>query len=244
MNLLNKVLRCSHRHTIDEHPGCFQAGNINQKTASDIYAKNGKPWYQVEGTKVGYIDIETDNLTANFGTMLSWCIKTKDGDTAYDVITKEELFNGVVDKRITDSLVKEMLKYKIIVSYYGTKFDIPFVRSKAMFHNLYFPAYIREEHETRTGNIVYKSIPQLIHFDLYYSVKMKMKLSSNSLATACDYLGIEGKTPLKGSTWRKAKYGDPKALAEVLEHNIGDVEILEQLHNRLEPFAAWLKKPL
>jgi uncharacterized protein YprB with RNaseH-like and TPR domain len=44
--------------------------------------------------------------------------------------------------------------------------------------------------------------------------------------------------------WRKAKYGDPAALKDVLEHNIGDVVILEALHDRLEPFSKFIKKPL
>lgn len=244
MNLLNKILRCTHRHTIDEHPACFHAGNINQENAMEVYEENGKPWYQVDGYKIGYLDIETDGLKADWNTMLTWCLKEKDGPTAYDVITREELIDGDGDKRIVSSLVDEMLKYKIIVTYYGTGFDIPFTRTRAMYHGLYFPSYVNELYENKSGNTIVKSVPELLHFDLYYMVKSKMCLASNKLENATQFLGIEGKTPISKNDWRRAKYGDPDALAEVLRHNVGDVEILEALHDRLEPFAKWLKKPL
>jgi uncharacterized protein YprB with RNaseH-like and TPR domain len=69
-------------------------------------------------------------------------------------------------------------------------------------------------------------------------------LSRNSLDNACDYLGIKGKTPIDKNTWRAAKYGDPKALKEVLEHNKGDVVILEKLHNKLEFSRKWIRKSI
>jgi DNA polymerase elongation subunit (family B) len=195
MNLVN-LLRCGHRHDINHHPGCFHAGNINQEQALKVYEENGKPWYHLDGLKIGYLDIESGGLKPDFDPMLSWCIKTKEGDVAYDVITRQELFDNGVDgdKRIVESLAKEMLKYKIIVTYYGSGFDIPLIRTKAMRHNIYFPAYINEEYKKRDGSITVRSVPELFHFDLYYLVKSKMLLSRYSLDNVCDFLGIEGKT--------------------------------------------------
>lgn len=239
---LKSLLRCVHRHDIEHHPNCFQAGNVNQEQAINLFEENGKPWYNLEGLKIGYLDIESDGLKADFATMLSWCIKEKSGEVAYDIVTKDELFTGQGDVRILQSLVAEMQKYAIIVTYYGTGFDLPFIRTKAMHYNLYFPGYVNEVYENRSGATLVKSYPELFHFDLYYTVKAKMCLSRKSLANVCEYLGIDGKTPLKGSTWVKAKYGDAAALQEVLDHNIADVVILEQLHDRLEPFAKWTKK--
>ena len=120
-----------------------------------------------------------------------------------------------------------MSKYKILVSYYGTGFDLKYIRSKALHYGLPFPEY-----------------GEIFHFDLYYTVKSKLCLSRNSLDAACDYLGIEGKTPIKREFWREAKYGDVESLDEVVKHNIGDVEILEQLHNKLTPSAKWTKKSI
>lgn len=241
MNLSNLAskLFCNHRHSFEDHPRCFAAGNVNVEQAKSIYEENGKPWYQLDGSKIGYLDIESDGLKADFSTMLTWCIKEKDGNIAYDSVTKDELFNGETDKRIVESCVREMQKYKIICSYYGTGFDIPFLRAKALHYNTYFPSYIFEEHEMKNGNTRVVTVPELYHFDLYYTVKSKLCISRKSLDAACDYLGIKGKTSIDKEFWRKAKYGDSIALDYVLEHNAGDVNILEALHNKLEPFAKW-----
>jgi uncharacterized protein YprB with RNaseH-like and TPR domain len=213
---INKV-RCKDRHTVEEHPACFAVGSVvdNRKDKSI-------PWYQTPGLQIGYLDIESDGLFADFDTMLTWCLKLKDGPVAHSIVKRKELFSGSPDKRLVADLIEEMKKYKIIVTYYGSRFDIPFVRAKALHYGLDFPRF-----------------SDIYSFDLYYSVRAKLKLSRRSLDSACNYLGIEGKTPIDKEVWRQAKYGDSVALKSVLEHNIGDVAITEKLHNKLEPFSKW-----
>lgn len=227
MTKKSKDIRCIHRHTIDEHPKCFKRNLVNYKNDKEFTKNTGEDWYNYPGYKIGYFDIETDNLNADFGTMLSWCIKEKGGKTIYNVIQKKDLFDGLADYKVIESLVEELRKYKIIITYYGTGFDLPYARAKAMHYNLDFPGY-----------------GELYHFDLFYTARSKLKLSSRSLANVCDYLNIKGKTPLDKNVWRLAKYGDPKALAEVLDHNIGDVVILEQLHEKLDPLRKWMKRSI
>ena len=69
------------------------------------YEKN--KYKALEKLRVGYLDIETTNLNASFGHMLSWFIK-KAGKNEYDsaVITKKEIFNYEFDKRITKELLE------------------------------------------------------------------------------------------------------------------------------------------
>ena len=212
-------LRCEHRHTIDEHPGCFASGMVKESK------KEPELWYQDLGMKIGYLDIETDGLVADFNTMLTWCIKDKGGKVYHDEVTKEDLFNGTTDQRIVKSCIEKLREYKIICTYYGTGFDIPFLRAKALRYDLDFPEY-----------------GDLYHFDIYYTVRSKLCISRKSLDNACDYLGIVGKTKIDKDVWRKAKYGDKQAIKGVLEHNIGDVEILEILHDKLAGFRKWIKR--
>lgn len=209
-----KQLRCIHRHTIAEHPSCFKKGKVKNKS------KN--VWY--DGLRIGYFDIETDNLAADFGTMLSWVIKEKGGKCYYDVITKEDLFSGVSDKRIVETFLECLKGFDIIMGYYSSGFDLPFVRAKALHYDLPFPGY---------GDIY--------HWDLYYTAKSKLRLSRKSLDNVCDYLNIPGKTQIDKNYWRKGKYGDPESLSYILEHNIADCEILEKLHDRLEFTRKWIK---
>lgn len=222
-------LRCIHRHTIDEHPSCFSKGLIKYEFTNDREWERitGMPWYQFPDYKIGYFDIETDNLYADFGTVLSWCIKLKDGETKHSVITKNELFSDSIDKRLVKEFVDEISKYKIVLGYNSTNFDFPFMRAKALHYGLDFPAY-----------------GEIYHWDLYYTVKSKLRLSRKTLESACDYLNIKGKTPINRDVWRKAKYGDKKALDIVLEHNKGDVVILEDLHNKLDFTRKWIRRSI
>jgi len=225
----NKILRCIHRHTIEEHPACFVKGLIKYdfKDDREFERITGIPWYQFPGYKIGYFDIETDNLFADFGTVLSWCIKLKDGDITSSVITKEEIFSGDLDIRLIEEFVYEANKYNILIGYNSTNFDLPYMRAKALHYGLDFPSY---------GDIY--------HWDLYYTVKSKLRLSRKSLDNACDYLNIKGKTPIQREVWRKAKYGDKKALSIVLEHNKGDVVILEKLHDTLDFTRKWIRRSI
>ncbi len=218
---VKNLVSCVHRKGIDsDHKACFATGDVIDRRVDKTI-----PWYKEEGIRIGYLDIESDSLVANFGTALTWCVKEKDGPIAYDIIKKDDLFNGLEDINLISSLIEELKKYRIIVSYYGTGFDVPFARTKALHYGLNFPSYA-----------------ELYHFDLYYTVKSKLSLRRNSLDQACEYLNIEGKTPINPKYWRAGKYGEPEALEKILEHNMGDVAILEELHNQLTPFAKWTKK--
>jgi DNA polymerase elongation subunit (family B) len=238
-----KELRCIHRHTIETHPSCFAQGKVKYDFKNDAEFERvlGVPWYKHPDYRIGYLDIEVAHgFNADWGIMLSWAIKEKEGDTVYDVITKDELFNYEFDRRITESLINEINKYKILIGYYSTRFDISYIRTKALEHNFDFPGYILQE--KYNGN--FKVAPSVYHWDLYYTVKYKLKLSRSSLANTCEFLGIEGKTPIPKKAWKKAAYGDKESLDLVIEHNIADVEITELLHDKLEPFKKWTRRGL
>jgi len=98
--------KCIHRHSIKSHPNCFKKGLIRYD------------WW--ENKKIGFLDIETSGLKADFDFMLTWCIKPLGSDKiAYSIVTKKEIFDGVFDKRIVNELLQELRKYDIIVTYYG-----------------------------------------------------------------------------------------------------------------------------
>jgi len=218
------TLRCKHRHTIDEHPACF----ANNDLAERRYVKDtGKPWYTYPGYKIGYLDIETSGLIGEKDYILTWCIKEKGGEIFSDKITKRDISTYRLDKRIVKTLIDKLCEFRIIVTYYGTKFDIPFLRTRALKFGIAFPAY---------GNIY--------TWDLYYTVRSKLSLTRNTLERACALLGIEGKTHVDLNVWQLAALGDEKSLKEVLTHNEYDVIILEELHDRLSFTRKWIKSSI
>ena len=168
---MTKEPRCIHRHTIKYHPGCFAKGLIKLTQTKEEYSdekdfikKTGGEWYEYPGNSMCFLDIESDGLKADFSTMLTWAIKAKDGPVISDIITKEELFNGLIDRRIVKSCVEELKKYRIVCSYFGKGFDLPFLRSKAFHYGLDFPDY-----------------GEIYHFDLYYWVKEQPKKRNKSM---------------------------------------------------------------
>ena len=208
--------RCMHRHTKEEHPSCFKKGAVDRLL-----------WYK--NMKIGFLDIETSDFKANRGFMLSWAIKEASGDIAYDVITRADIFSYDFDKRITKTLVDEMNKYDILVTYYGTGFDIPFTRTRALIQKFgrEFPVY-----------------GQVYHFDVYYRVRNLFKLTRNSLDAATHAFDIDGKTHLDLNIWTKAAYGHKQSLDYIVDHNLEDVRILEELFEIIKPYSKWAKRSL
>ena len=194
--------RCKHGHTYAEHPACW----VNEKE---------------EKIKIGYLDIETSNLKANFGIMLTYAIKERGSKKIYSgTITKKELEKGVLDKRLVKQCIEDMRKFDVVMGFYSTKFDIPFIRSRAMYWDLDFPLY-----------------GELQHKDVWYMVRAKMCLHSNRLESACKHLGIEGKTHIESIYWIRALSGDKKSIDYILDHNKKDVIILEKLHDRVKDYV-------
>jgi uncharacterized protein YprB with RNaseH-like and TPR domain len=195
---------CKHYHKYCNHPACFKR---------DILQKGGD-------LKEGYLDIETTGFEANFHHILTYVIKVK-GEKKYYIgtITKQDLESGEFDKRVCKQLVEDLAKFDIIYTYYGSAFDIRFMRSRCMYWNIVFPEF-----------------GTLQHKDLYYVTRRLLKLNRHSLESATRFLGIEGKNHVLGKEWMLARVGDKKALKYVMEHNILDCDILEKLHDKLENY--------
>lgn len=213
---MRKQEKCIHRHTAKTHPNCFRKGLV------DV----AQEWWKDK--RIAFFDIETTNLDANWGFMLSWCLKYyKDPKIVSDVIVKKEIDKYDFDKRITQSLLDALQDVDILVTYYGKRFDVPYVRTRALYFDLGFPVYT-----------------DMYHWDIYDKIKRRFKFSRNSLAIATEFFGIKGKTPIPPEAWMKARHGDAKSLGYVLEHNRADVDILERLYDKIKDTSTWTKSRL
>lgn len=205
--------KCRHSHTYAEHPNCW--------------------WVeQAKKPRVGYIDIETSNLDATYGIIITYAIIDRDtAEVSHGVIDINDVRKGVFDKNLCKQLIKDLLKYDLIKGYWSTGFDIPYIRSRCLKWQLDFP--------------VYKTIQ---HKDIYYMVKRLLKLHKNSLEIATKFLRIPGKNHVHGDKWMVALMCDgekqEKALQYILDHNIKDVIITKKLDKRLEAFDRGLTKSI
>lgn len=196
--------RCRHRHTYSEHPGCFQTEILKKGEVME-----------------GYLDIETTGFEANYQHMLTYVIKQQEKKKYFEgVINKDDILNYKFDNRICKALVTDLNRFDVIYTYYGARFDVPFMRSRCIKQNIRFPEF-----------------GHLQHKDVYYMVKNKLKMHRASLEAATRFFGINDKNHVEPDIWMRARVGDPKALKYVLDHNRRDCDILEKLHKKLSNYA-------
>ena len=203
--------RCpEHRHSGIEHYTCW--------------LKYGEPQ-----EKTCIFDIETSNLDANFGLLLVWGIKEYGTNNIYQgAISKADLKSKALDKRLIKECVDELGKYAVVITYFGTGFDLPWIRSKALHYGLDFPPY-----------------GSLRHIDLFYIVRSRLKLNRGSLDNACNYLGIKGKTRIEWENWLLAMtQANKEAVADILDHNKKDLIITEKLFDVLKPYAKIIRRSI
>ncbi len=174
--------------------------------------------------RIGFLDIEASNLKANFGIMLSWAIKPGDSDEVlYDVVEKADMEGTTLDSRIVASCIETMQQFDKVVGHYSTKYDIPFIRTRALALDL--------------GHLFPKQ-GEMLHEDTYYMAKSKLCLHSNRqdcVAETIQHINI--KTRIDPDHWIRALQGKKEALDYIVEHNIMDVLQLEQNYLKLKPFV-------
>lgn len=194
--------RCVHHHTGISHPSCFdQAKSL--------------------GERIGFLDIESSGLKATFGFMISYCIKKEDGEIIKRCVTPRDIRTGVFDKNLCIQFLKDIEQFDRLVTFYGTRFDIKFLRTRCIKHGLVFPPFGTK-----------------MHTDLYFMVKNRLLLHSNRLQTACDFLGIPSKGhSMNPEVWHNAMAGQQKALDWILLHNIEDVISTELLWKKMQTFT-------
>lgn len=196
----------AHRHAYLTHYQCYKKENP-------------------EKDRVAILDIETSNLKADYGIILTWCVKPLGEDAIVSgIISLADIKKGRKgdeDRRITIDLIAEMQKYDKLIGYYSKRFDLPYIRTRALNMKVDFPFF---------GSIQ--------HVDVYDIIKNRFNLSRKTQENACrNLLGDTDKTHFAGAIWRDAARGDKQALAEVLEHNIYDVQDLEKLYLKVRDYA-------
>ena len=198
-----------------QHPKCFER---ERPDIADCI---------VEPERIGFLDIEASGLKADFGYIISYCIKELDGDILESVLKPSDIRKYTFDKYIVEKLVADIHKFDRLLVYWGKnyRFDIPYVRTRALHWDVDFPKY-----------------KELYVQDVYDMVKPHLKLHNNRLGTVCRYLDIPAKGHwLNPDVWQKAMAGDKEALAYILEHNREDVIALELLWKRLNQFTRRAK---
>ena len=178
--------------------------------------------------RVGYLDIESTGLKGNWDYMLCFCIKEANGNILGRHLSQREITTYKFDKGLTQELVTAVRGFDRIITYYGIRFDIPFIKTRCEKWGIDFPSY-RDLWQT----------------DLYFIAKANLLLHSTRLMHVCDLMGIPNKEhKLIPDIWMKAKSGHVPSLEWIFEHCKEDVISLEMAHERLKKYTLPQKRSI
>lgn len=183
------------------------------------------------GLKIGVLDIESTALDAEDGRMLCACLKTVlpgglHGETLTFKVKEDEfsIKDGWNDKRITKELVKAMDGYDLILTWYGSQFDLPFINTRALLYKI-------------------KTPDRNFRRDLCYVSKGSLKLKNNRLATVGRFFfGKSGKSFLAWTIWQRAMRGCMDSVDYIVDHCQKDVLETEKIYKRIMPVLGKLRK--
>jgi len=198
---------CRHGHRYSEHPTCFLEEYADKLATIQRSA---------------CLDIETTNLSADFGYILCYSIKELDGEITHRSITPQEIKTYKFDEPLMRQFLKDIRGIDKVITYYGSNFDIPFLRSRALRFNIPFPGW-----------------KELLSTDVYYIARAKLRTHRKRLEVVADLMGIPSKQHrLNPEVWQRAQAGSKQALDYIQTHCDEDVITLEAVYERLINFRS------
>ena len=184
-----------------------------RKEQLGIIAQQKNAWL-LANKRIVFFDLETFDLAADFGLVMVGCIKDRGG-----AIKTYSAAAGDPDERDCILGIRDELEAAdYVCTWYGTKFDLPYINTRLLINNE-------------------RPIAKIRHIDAYYTARFKLKLQSNRLAAVeLALLGQSHKTAILPGIWRRALRGDKEALDYIIDHCERDVQVLEDVFEKLRGF--------
>jgi uncharacterized protein YprB with RNaseH-like and TPR domain len=169
-------------------------------------------------------DLECSNLAADFGIILCCGFK--------EVGTGKASVIGILDyvgsdrdlikaeKKMLVDISARLLEADVWLTHYGTYYDIPFINTRLIYHDLPILP------------------PNFTHIDTWKISRNRLKLRNNRLVTISGFLGTkEEKNAIKPEQWLRALSGHKPSMEYIIEHCRRDVVVLEETYLILRPLV-------
>jgi hypothetical protein len=183
-------------------------------------------------------DIEATGLVADFGYMLTCCIKNLDtgeikvfrlDETEFYQKGKDnpELWNDmdyweVIDMELCDQVRKELDKYMVAITWNGRWYDERFLQTRLM------------------GCGLESLSPNLRQFDVMQLWKKVMNTKSNRQDAAKNFLKIDKEPDTHNwAAWRMAASGVKAGFDFICDHNVKDVQQLHEIAEKVKKHAKF-----
>lgn len=202
----------------EKNKPAFVPKEIQKEAQADV-ATFGK---QLSSWSVGFIDIETTGLAADFGFILGACIKPSGSKKILEFRIdsypdyRKDLCD---DHRLVMDIKEAMSQFDVLIHFNGNDFDMPFI-------------------DTRLAIWGEKRSPLVHDIDLLPIVRKKLRLHSRRLDAVATALQVKHeKTKLDPMVWQRASHGSTKDLDYIMEHCRMDVVVLEEVFVKLKGFV-------
>jgi uncharacterized protein YprB with RNaseH-like and TPR domain len=170
--------------------------------------------------RVLIFDLETTNLSADFGWIICWGWKWL-GEKNAHVKSVLDFKHGayVTDKHLLTQIYGEVKQADLVVGWYSSRFDWPYLQSRLLLAQ---------------GRI----LPPIPHVDGWWTARKKLKLHSNRLDSVQKFLQLPTpKTAILPTHWTLAQQGHHQSIEYIKQHCYYDVECLEQAYLVLRPLV-------
>ncbi len=164
-----------------------------------------------------YLDIETTSMKADLGMVVVIGV-LGEGEA-------ELIFSGNKrDERKALEWLKEKLENcDLIITWYGSGFDIPFLLTRAIHHG-----------------VDLSKLAEIPMLDLYQWAKANLLLNSYKMTSVARFLGIdEGTGDFAGpdvlTLFKLWERGESRASDMIVQHCREDLHVLKRVHERLKP---------
>lgn len=170
-------------------------------------------------TKNYYID-PSNILTEAYMLCASWKIDGEDKVHAVSVLDDPKRFtkNPADDYHVIKTLHTVLSDADCIVHHRGDAFDKPWLDARILYHGL-------------------DPLPPITSIDTYKVVKNRFRLNSNKLDYLGKYLGVGQKLKTSPGLWIRVIKGDKTAIREMVAYNKVDVEVLEKVFKKIQPYV-------
>ncbi len=200
-------------------PKILERSKLVTKSASS------KLFFNPDEMNVGVFDIESTGLTGDFSCILCAVVKPYGRG-------KEQVFKIDLDKRDMLEAEKDLLleflpvltSFDGLAGYYSTRFDMPLIRTRCMFHGIPAPKKIK-------------------HFDAYFTIRRTVNPTTrrmdriNEINRLTDE-SLPEKSKLGVKEWTGATFRrDKESLDYIVTHCVADVRVLESIIDKYIDFV-------
>tara|TARA_R110000772_G_C13202220_1_gene430164 strand:+ start:25 stop:942 length:918 start_codon:yes stop_codon:yes gene_type:complete len=171
--------------------------------------------YEVRSFRIGYkLNLGYHNVTKLAKIIcISW--KWEGEDKIYNLKWDSKM----CDKTMLESFINVLNKADEIVAHNGDRFDIKWIRTRALFHKIPMKSKYRS-------------------LDTLKKAKSNFNFPNNRLDTIAQFLGVGAKVEHDGmKMWDAVQDGDKEYLNEMVKYCDGDIVVLEDVYFAMQSYV-------